>query len=170
MLVIYTPMLNRATQILVHMLRIIVLDIRDIQGKHEEIISMHEKSLEIRLLVLVHDYLDIAVAYCNLGNAYFYQVMQKDAISRFYNNKEAAYRHQSERKEAISMYEKSLKIQLSILGPNNPDVAQSCNNLRTTCNDENYTTLPREEAISMRKESLKIQLSVLDHNHPDLTK
>lgn len=56
---------------------------------------MYLKSLYIRLLFLGHNYPDVATSY---------------------NNIELVYKNQGKHDEALSMYQKSLKTKLSVIG------------------------------------------------------
>jgi len=64
--------------------------------------------------------------------------------------------------KALEYHEKSLRIRLSVLGKNHPDVAVSYNNIGVVYNDMGDSS----KALEHYEKSLRINLSVLGENNP----
>ncbi|ETO35921.1 hypothetical protein RFI_01140 [Reticulomyxa filosa] len=73
-----------------------------------------------------------------------------------------AYDYKGEYNKAIEYYEKDLKISLSELGYDHPDVATSYNNLGNVYQNKGEY----DKAIEYNEKSLKIRLDKLGHDHP----
>eukprot|EP00451_Oxyrrhis_marina_P054105 CAMPEP_0204507248 /NCGR_PEP_ID=MMETSP0471-20130131/109661_1 /ASSEMBLY_ACC=CAM_ASM_000602 /TAXON_ID=2969 /ORGANISM="Oxyrrhis marina" /LENGTH=279 /DNA_ID=CAMNT_0051512271 /DNA_START=406 /DNA_END=1246 /DNA_ORIENTATION=- len=69
-----------------------------------------------------------------------------------YGNLGSLLHRQGRFQEAITMYEKSMKLQEAVLAPSNPDIAVTCNNL----------------AVSLYEKSMKLQEAVLAPSNPDI--
>ena len=76
----------------------------DAQGKPEEALAIHQKSLDIKLNVFGPDHPDIAVTYNNIG---------------------VVYLQQAKYPEALNMYQKSLNIDIKVHSCNHPCVADT---------------------------------------------
>ena len=79
-------------------------NVLDEQGKPEEALVMHQKSLEIKLKVLGPEHLSVAATYNNIGEV---------------------YRCQAKYSEALKMYNKDLEISVKLLGREHPHVAST---------------------------------------------
>lgn len=95
--------------------------------------------------------------------------MQKDKIegldiSQSHYEIGNVYYHQGKYDDAIFMYEKSLQIQLPILGNNHSNIAGAYNNIGLVY----YHQGKFNEAISMYQKAIKIQLIRLSDNHPSI--
>merc|ERR1712023_529940 len=83
-------------------------NVYDDQGKYDEALAMHEKSLSIRLKKLGDDHPDVASTYNNMANV---------------------YQKQGKYEEALAMYEKTLLIDLKKLGGDHPLIADTYENI-----------------------------------------
>ncbi|RDD39302.1 Nephrocystin-3 [Trichoplax sp. H2] len=108
-----------------------------------EIADILSKKLldEIKLEQLGDDHLEIATLYGNIGLVY---------------SKQGKY------DEALSMYNKSLKIKLAHLGNNHPSIATVYNGIGLVY----YYLGKYDDALSVYKESLKVEQAQLGDNHP----
>jgi tetratricopeptide (TPR) repeat protein len=115
------------------------------QGKYEEALEMHTKSLDIKTRILGGDsHLDVATSYNNVSIIY---------------SKPGKY------EEALEMYKTSFAIGIRILGgDSHPSVAASYCNMGVVLEK----TGKYEEALEMYTKSLEIELRVHGDSHPSV--
>ncbi len=92
------------------------------------------------------------------------QTTEESEEAPIYNTLGAIKRGQGEYKEAITYFEKSLKIQQKILHPNHPELTKSYNNIGLV-----YENIgEHSKALSYYETALEIQQQSLPLNQPDL--
>ncbi len=118
-------------------------------GKFNDALSVHEKSLEMYLAIHGHDkpHPDIAASLSNLGGV---------------------HARMGKLEEALDKHEKSLEMKLAIHGHDkpHPDIATSLNNLGSV-----HARMGKlEEALDKHEKSLEMTLAIHGHDkpHPDI--
>ncbi|CAF1546364.1 unnamed protein product [Adineta ricciae] len=87
-----------------------------------------------------------------------------DGMENVYNQLGTIKLYQGQYEEAITLFEKSLQLQLQSLPSNHPDVASSYNNIGAV-----YSHMGEySKALVSHEEALKIKLQSLPSNHPDV--
>ncbi|CAF1536268.1 unnamed protein product [Adineta ricciae] len=122
----------------------------------------HEKGWE-RLGAVLTDigHLGIAERICK---SLINERSSADGMENFYNQLGAIKWHQGLSEEAITLFEKSLQLELQSLPSNHPSVATSYNNMGLVYSDmDEYS-----KALASYEEALKIRLQSLPSNHPDV--
>ena len=162
------------------------------QGKYEEALEMHRKSLDIKTRILGGDNGDshafiafIADSWNNIGEVLGHMGKYDEALEMLaksletrtrihgvdshldvaasYNNVAIIYRKQGKYEEALEMYRKSLDIRTRILGgDSHPSVADSFNNMATILGHQGKC----EEALELHTRSLAIRTRNYGDSHP----
>ncbi|CAF1069308.1 unnamed protein product [Adineta steineri] len=117
--------------------------IKDGQGKYQEALTLHEKSLAIYQKTLPPNHPNLASSYNNIGNV---------------------HKNIGNYPKALSYYEKALEIQQQSLTPNHPNLASSYNNIGNA--HRSMSNYPK--ALSSLEKALEIQQQSLPSNHPNL--
>jgi tetratricopeptide (TPR) repeat protein len=158
--------------------------IKDNQGKYEEAIGYHEKSLEIKQKTRPENHLHLATSYNNIGMVYdnmgeyskalsYYEkaeILQRtlpenhSSLATSYNNIGLVYDKMGDYSKALSYSEKALEIKQKILPPNHPSLATSYNNISLVYNNlGDYS-----KTLSYYEKDLEICQKTLTANHPHL--
>jgi len=152
------------------------------QGKHEEALVQHYKSLEIKIRVKC-DSLDVAKSHNNIGVVYGSQGDYHHALLQHqksleikalvlgcehpelaisYNNIGNVYQRQGDYGNALLQHQKSIGIKIPVFGAYSLQVAGAYNNIGNVhCSQGDY-----EGALVQHKKSLEIKIRVLGSEHP----
>ncbi|CAF1030110.1 unnamed protein product [Adineta steineri] len=117
--------------------------IKAMQGKYQEALTLHEKSLAIYQKALPPNHPDLASPYNNIG---------------------IVHRNMGNYPKALSSHEKALEVQQQSLPPNHPDLASSYNNIGEV-HDRMGKYL---KALSFHEKAFEIRRQSLPPDHPDL--
>ncbi|CAF4166668.1 unnamed protein product, partial [Adineta steineri] len=136
------------------------------QGKHQEALAFHEKSIAIKQKTLPPNHPDLATFYHNIVLEIWQQSLPPNHpdLASSYNNIGAVHYSMGTYPKALLSHEKALDIRQQSLPPNHPDLASSYNNIGNVhCSMSNYpkALLSHEKALEIRQQSLP-------PNHPDL--
>ncbi|CAF4166380.1 unnamed protein product, partial [Rotaria sordida] len=156
-------------------------------GEYSKALLSHERSLEIRKIVLLlpPNHPDLAASYNNIGIVYNSMGVYSKALSLYersleikkialtknhldlalsYNNIGVVYQNMGEYSTALSSYERSLEIKKIALPSNHPVVATSYNNIGMV-----YGKMgDYSKALLSYERSLEIKKIALPSNHPCL--
>ena len=155
------------------------------QGKYEEALENHDKSLKIALETLEANHPNIAASYNNIGLILSEQGRLEEALENYekclkiqletlpanhlniafsYNNIGNIFIYQGKYKQAVENYEKSLKIQIETFTVNHLGIASLYNNIGIALRNQGKY----DEALVSYEKCLKIRKELLPANHPDI--
>ncbi|CAF3958608.1 unnamed protein product [Adineta steineri] len=117
--------------------------VKDNQGKYQEAVAFHEKSIEVREKSLPPNHPDLAESYNNIG---------------------MVYNHMSDYVKALKFHEKSMQIRKISLPPNHFDLAESYNSIGLLYN----TMGDYSKAIPLLEKALAIFQNSLPPTHPNI--
>ncbi|CAF0766579.1 unnamed protein product [Adineta steineri] len=160
--------------------------IKNHQGKYEDALTFHEKSLAIYQKIAPPNHPELATAYGNIGTVHdsmgnypkalsFYEkaleIKQQRPLppnhpdlASSYGSIGSVHVEQGNYPKALSFYEKVLEIRQQSLPPNHPDLAASYDHIGLV--HDKMGNYPK--ALSFYEKALEIRQQSLPPNHPDL--